>query len=205
MKIAIIDYEGGNLASVAWAVQHLGHQPLVTRDPRELLSSDRVILPGVGAAGAAMAALRKAGLVEVLRGDLPRSGIPCLGICIGIQLLFEHSEEDDVDTLGIFRGRVRRFASGPSAKVPQIGWNQVRFREPAHPLLRGLGPEEYFYFVNSYYPDPQDPALALGTTDYAGVRFASLIRGGSWTASQFHLEKSGRAGLALLDNFLTGA
>jgi|SaaInlStandDraft_1057018.scaffolds.fasta_scaffold57366_2 imidazole glycerol-phosphate synthase subunit HisH len=205
MKVGIIDYEGGNLASVARAVEHLGFQPTVTRDPSVLRSSDKVIFPGVGAAGAAMEALEKAGLLECVRRQLTEEEVPCLGICIGIQMLFEHSEEDDQNTLGILPGRVKRFDSGLGIKVPHIGWNRVSFSDqlPDH-LLEGIEKEDHFYFVNSYYVVPDDDDISMGKTTYGGHTFTSMVKARNWTATQFHLEKSGPAGLKLLKNFLEG-
>ncbi|MBF0196408.1 MAG: imidazole glycerol phosphate synthase subunit HisH [Planctomycetes bacterium] len=205
MKVGIVDYEGGNLASVQCAVNHLGYSAEITSDPEVLLNSDKVIFPGVGAAKATMSALSRAGLVKVLKEDLPAKGIPCLGICIGIQVLFEFSEEENTETLGIFKGRVKRFPEDDSLKVPHIGWNQVHFTEMDSPFLKGVKQDDHFYFVNSFYVEPEDSEMVLGYTQYGPVKFCSLIRQGTWTASQFHLEKSGRAGLKLLENFLNEA
>jgi len=205
MKVGIIDYEGGNLASVAKAVEHLGFEPTVTRDPAILRSSDKVIFPGVGAAGAAMKALEKAGLLDCVRRQLSEEGVPCLGICIGIQMLFEHSDEDDQDTLGILCGQVRRFEASLGVKVPHIGWNKVTFSGnlPGF-LLQGLEREDYFYFVNSFYVVPEEESISVGTTTYGGLTFTSMVRAKNWTATQFHLEKSGPSGLRPLKNFLEG-
>lgn len=200
--IGIVNYEGGNLASVACAVEHLGYHPVISSDPEQLTQADKIIFPGVGAAGATMDALKKASLIDVLKRDLKEKGTPCLGICIGIQVLFEHSEEDDVDTLGIVSGQVLRFPEGPGIKVPHIGWNTVHFSDTTDPLLKGVSQDDYFYFVNSYYVAPENATLSLGKTTYAGVEFTSLIKSENWYASQFHLEKSGRSGLKLLENFL---
>lgn len=203
MKIGIVDYEGGNLASVARAVDHLGFKAEITNDPKVLKSSDKVIFPGVGAAGATMDALKKADLIECLTKDLVEAEVPCLGICIGIQVLFEHSEEDDQKTLGLVGGRVRRFPENAGITVPHIGWNEVQFSDMNHPLLDGVKQGEHFYFVNSYHVEPSDESVTLGKTTYGPVTFTSLIQYKNWVASQFHLEKSGEAGLRLLKNFLT--
>lgn len=200
MNIAIVDYEGGNLASVACAIRELGYQPTITSKGKDLLNADRIIFPGVGAAGATMAALQKSGLISLFRDDLPASGIPCLGICIGIQILFEHSEEDDVDTLGLIPGQVHRFPA--TLKVPHIGWNKVSFTSPELAALSVSLPP-YFYFVNSYYVVPNDPSIVFGWTQYGPLKFASAIRSGQWTATQFHLEKSGATGLKLLAQLLS--
>lgn len=203
MKVGIIDYEGGNLASVARAVEHLGFQPTVTSDSSLLRSSDKVIFPGVGAAGAAMEALQKAGLLDCVRRQLTEEEVPCLGICIGIQMLFEHSEEDDQDTLGILPGQVKRFDPTLGIKVPHIGWNRVVFSENLPDfLLDGVQQEDHFYFVNSYYVIPENESVSMGRTTYGGMTFTSMVRDLNWTATQFHLEKSGPAGLRLLKNFL---
>jgi len=202
VNVGIVDYDGGNLTSVAKAVEHLGFRPLVTDRPEDLLDCDRVIFPGVGAAGATMEALRQAKLIDVLKFGLEKCGIPCLGICIGIQVLFDHSEENDVDTLGIFAGRVKHFPIAANIKVPHIGWNQVEFTNLDHPLMQGMKNNDYFYFVNSYYVIPKDERIIMGETIYGNLRFTSMVRGRNWTACQFHLEKSGRSGLKLLKNFL---
>ena len=202
MNVGIVDYEGGNLASVAKAVEHLGYRPLISDKTEVLLDCERVIFPGVGAAGATMEALHQANLVGLLQTGLEKASIPCLGICIGIQVLFEHSEEDDVDTLGIFKGQVKCFAVSKELKVPHIGWNQVEFADLQHPILKNMKSGDHFYFVNSFYVEPEDKNIVFGETVYGGLRFTSMIRGRNWTASQFHLEKSGTSGLKLLKNFL---
>ncbi len=201
--IAIVDYRAGNLTSVRLAFQALGLEAHVTSDPETILSAGRVVFPGVGAAGSAMASLAELGLTPALRTVAAR-GTPFLGICLGTQILLDFSEEDGgTPTLGLLPGRVPRFSpSDPWDKVPQIGWNQVRFVRP-HPLLAGIEDGSEFYFVHSFYPVPADPALALGTTDYAGVTFASMLGRGNVAATQFHPEKSGRLGLRLLANFAT--
>jgi glutamine amidotransferase len=182
-------------------VEHLGFEPTITSDPKVLLSSDKVIFPGVGAAGAAMDALKKANLIDCLRHDLKEASIPCLGICIGIQVLFDHSEEDDQDTLGLISGEVKRFPRDAGITVPHIGWNRVTFQNPDDPILKGIK-EGHFYFVNSYFVVPQDESVVLGTCEYGPVRFTAMVRKDNWVASQFHLEKSGPMGLKLMENFL---
>jgi imidazole glycerol-phosphate synthase subunit HisH len=205
MKVGIIDYEGGNLASVARAVEHLGFQPTITSDASVLRNSDKVIFPGVGAAGAAMGALENANLLDCVRRQLTEEEVPCLGICIGIQMLFDHSEEDDQDTLGILPGQVKRFDSNLGVKVPHIGWNEVSFSENLPEfLLSGVEDGAHFYFVNSYYVEPKEESVTVGRTTYGGMTFTSMVRARNWTATQFHLEKSGPAGLRLLKNFLEG-
>ncbi|HZP44255.1 MAG TPA: imidazole glycerol phosphate synthase subunit HisH [Candidatus Binataceae bacterium] len=200
--IAIVDYRAGNLASVARALEHLGHRSEITDKPERIRAADRVILPGVGAAGATMTNLRALGLEEVLREDVARAGTPFLGICIGIQVLMEYSEEDDMRCLAIIPGEVRRYPAavgGRALKVPQIGWNRVH-QTRAHPLFAGVPNDSHFYFVNSYYPVPRSADVTIATSEY-GLPFAAAIAGDNVIATQFHLEKSGAVGLRLLDNF----
>jgi glutamine amidotransferase len=200
--IAIVDYKAGNLTSVQRALEFLGHKSEITDRAERIAAADRVILPGVGAAGATMENLRALRLVEVLRNDVARAGKPFLGICIGIQVLLDRSEEDGADCLGIIAGRVARYPrsiDGRPLKVPQIGWNRVR-QTRSHPILAGVPDNTHFYFVNSYYPIPADPQVTFATSDY-GVAFTAAIALGNVFATQFHLEKSGAAGLKLLDNF----
>jgi glutamine amidotransferase len=200
--VTIVDYKGGNLASVARALEHLGHRWEITDKPERVRGAERVILPGVGAAGATMENLNRLGIAEVLRNDVAAGGKPFLGICIGIQVLLDYSEEDNTRCLGIIPGRVVRYPSsldGRLLKVPQIGWNRVR-QVGQHPLFSGVPDGTYFYFVNSYYPVPEDPVVTVGTCDY-GVSFTAALARGNVVATQFHLEKSGASGLRLLDNF----
>ena len=200
--IAIIDYKAGNLTSVQLAFNALGCETAISSDPQVILTATRVVFPGVGAAGSAMANLQSLGLIPVLKETAAR-GTPFLGICLGTQILFDSSEEDGATVcLGILPGRVPRFQPADRReKVPQIGWNQVKAVRP-HPLLNGIADESEFYFVHSYYPAPADPSLAVGTTAYAGVTFSSMVARGNVAATQFHPEKSGRIGLRLLQNFL---
>jgi len=200
--ITIVDYKAGNLTSVARALEHLGHRWEITDEPQRVARAERVILPGVGAAGATMEHLDNLGLSEVLRKDVAAAGKPFLGICIGIQILLDCSDEDDATCLGVIRGRVMRYPTsldGRPLKVPQIGWNRVRQTQP-HPLFAGVPDGAHFYFVNSYYPVPADPAVTIATCDY-GVPFTAALAYRNVVATQFHLEKSGAAGLRLLDNF----
>jgi glutamine amidotransferase len=200
--IAIVDYKAGNLTSVARALEYLGHRCEITDRAERIRAADRVILPGVGAAGATMENLNALGLAAVLREDVARAGKPFLGICIGIQVLLGRSEEDRAECLGIIPGRVARFPNsvdGRPLKVPQIGWNRVR-QTRSHPILAGVPDNTHFYFVNSYYPIPADAQVTIATSDY-GVAFTAAIARGNVFATQFHLEKSGVAGLKLLDNF----
>ena len=200
--IAIVDYKAGNLTSVARALDHLGHRCEITDQPARIRAADRVIIPGVGAAGATMENLRALELTSVLRDDVARTGKLFLGICIGIQVLLDRSEEDDAKCLGIIAGRVARYprsVDGRPLKVPQIGWNRVRQAQP-HPVFAGVPDNTHFYFVNSYYPVLDDASMTLATCDY-GVPFTAAAVRDNVLATQFHLEKSGAAGLKLLDNF----
>jgi glutamine amidotransferase len=201
--IAIVDYKAGNLTSVQLACRALGCEAVVTSDPQQILAAERVIFPGVGAAGAAMKHLTSMKLVQVLH-DVASRGTPFMGICLGTQILLEFSEEDGgTPTLGLLPGRVPRFQpTDRRDKVPQIGWNQVR-QVRKHPLLEGIDDDSEFYFVHSYYPAPATPELTIGTTDYAGITFTSMLGRANVVATQFHPEKSGRIGLKLLNNFLT--
>jgi glutamine amidotransferase len=202
--IAIIDYEAGNLASVERAVRSLGYECTVTQDHRLIRSAQRVIFPGVGAAGAAMAGLKRLGLDQVIR-QVRDQGTPLLGICLGTQIIFENSEEDqDTPCLGLLPGTVKRFPrdlseNGDLLKVPHMGWNQVGL-VARHPVLEGLKPEHEFYFVHSYYPCPSDRSLVMGWTNY-GLKFAAVVARDNLIAAQFHPEKSGRPGLNILENF----
>jgi imidazole glycerol-phosphate synthase subunit HisH len=200
--IAIVDYKAGNLTSVAHALDHLGHSWEITDRPDRIRAAGRVILPGVGAAGATMEHLRALGLSNVLRKDVARAGKPFLGICIGVQVLMERSDEDDAQCLGLVPGEVVRFPAivdGRPFKVPQIGWNRVH-QVKHHPIFDGVPDASYFYFVNSYYPIPAEDSDIIASANY-GVKFTAAIARGNIVATQFHLEKSGSAGLKMLDNF----
>ncbi|MCC7490765.1 MAG: imidazole glycerol phosphate synthase subunit HisH [Fimbriimonadaceae bacterium] len=201
--VAIIDYEAGNLTSVALAVRHLGFVGEVTQDPAVIASAERVIFPGQGAAGSAMANLRRLGLDQPLRAAIA-DGRPVLGICIAHQLIFDHTAEDGgVACLGLLPGPVIRFDfAGRRVKIPQMGWNAVEL-QTAHPVFEGFESGWECYFVHSYYPVPADPALTLASTEYEGLSFASIVGRDNLISTQFHPEKSGRAGLTLLRNFLT--
>lgn len=197
--IAIIDYGAGNLTSVARALAYLGYDGRITAAPEMILGADQVIFPGVGAARATMDNLNAGGLSAVLR-QVYESGKPMLGICIGIQILFNHSEEEDTPCLGILPGVVKKFEATPTLKVPQIGWNEV-YQTQSHPIFQGVPNPAHFYFVNSYYPIPREISCVIGKTTY-GVEFCSAVAYENLVATQFHLEKSGRIGLKMLDNFL---
>ena len=195
--IGVVDYRAGNAPSVGYALERLGLPHRLVAAPADLAGVDRIVLPGVGAAAATLASLRESGLVDPLAERVLGGGVPFLGICIGLQVLLDHSEEGDVDCLGWVPGRVRRFPD--SLRVPQIGWNAVRATRP-HPVTEGLGPDAYCYFVNSYFAEPADPTDTLGVTEY-GTGFASVIGRANVVATQFHAEKSGAVGLALLERF----
>lgn len=197
--IAIIDYGMGNLRSVQKALEAVGHPAEVTCDPDRVRRADKVILPGVGAFGDAIAELRRTGLGDAFC-DAVRLGKPCLGVCLGLQLLFEVSEEDGPHQgLGLLPGRVVRFRSVEGLKVPHMGWNTLRVRRPA-PILEGVGPEPSVYFVHSYYADPADPADVAAVADYPEP-FAALVWRDNLMACQFHPEKSQRVGLAMYARF----
>jgi imidazole glycerol-phosphate synthase subunit HisH len=193
-RSALVDYGAGNLRSVQNALAHLGVAHEVTADPEAVRRADTVVFPGVGEASSAMAVLRRTGLGEAIR-EAWRAGRRLIGICIGCQVVFERSEEGGVSCLGLLPGVVRRFAPRPGLKVPHMGWNTVRFSD--HPALRGVPAGASFYFVHSYYPVPADARVIAGTTEH-GLEFASCIASANLIAFQFHLEKSGPAGLALL-------
>jgi len=198
MKVVVVDYGAGNLHSVSRAVVNAGTRPLVTSNPSYLDDAEAVIVPGVGAAADTMSNLRASGFVEPIR-DYIASGRPFLGVCMGQQALFEVSEEGgEHECLGILPGRVVRFSNG--LKVPHMGWNQVRIVKQ-HPIFEGVDDGSYFYFVHSYYPQPADPDVVIGETEY-GVTFASVIARDNIVATQFHPEKSGEAGLRMYANFL---
>lgn len=201
--IAIVDYGAGNLTSVACAIRHLGREPVITRKPEEVLRAERVVFPGVGAAGASMENLAKLELDDALR-EFHESGRPLLGICIGCQVVFDWSDEDGgTQCLGLLEGTVKRFAFPPGSgwKVPHMGWNEVEFRGE-HPVFAGLQHGSQFYFVHSYYPVPKEEGIVAGTTEHGGVRFAAAVARRNLAAVQFHTEKSGPAGLRVLENFL---
>ena len=198
--VAIVDYGAGNIKSVENAVRYLGHEAVLTRDPAVILSADHVILPGVGAFGDAMTRLCRYGLDEVLR-ETAKRGIPLLGICLGLQLLFESSEESPgAQGLGILKGHILRIPDGEGRKVPQIGWNDLTYPNPGK-LFAGLPEGTYVYFVHSYYLRAEDPAIVTARTRY-GVDIDASVESGNVFACQFHPEKSEAAGMKILQNFL---
>jgi len=195
--IGVVDYRAGNAPSVMYALERIGVPARLVSDTSALASVDHVILPGVGAARATMASLGESGLVERLQDRVRGDRVPFLGICIGLQVLFDRSEEAGTECLGWVPGTVRRFP--PVDRVPQIGWNGVRFTR-AHPVIDGVPDPAYCYFVNSYYAAPADEAAVLGVTAYS-VEFCSVVAQENMVATQFHAEKSGEIGLRLLANF----
>lgn len=210
MKTAIVDYGMGNLHSVLKSVQAAqalsgkAGEVYLTDRPEDIFAADKIIFPGQGAMPDCMAALRQSGLGEAVEDGLKNK--PFFGICVGAQLLFEHSEEGDTAGLGWFKGRVKRFAAnqtdahGGRLKVPHMGWNTVRQTRP-HPLFKDIGQETRFYFVHSYYFAPEDPETVLATSEYPH-EFACIVGKDNVFATQFHTEKSHDAGLLLLRNFL---
>ena len=202
--IAIIDYQAGNLTSVQRALAFLGRESVITHDPARVLAAERVIFPGVGAAGKAMFDLGRLGMDRALLASYD-AGKPILGICLGTQIILERSEENHTACIGLIKGEVRRFpenltdGDGRTLKVPHMGWNGIKFKQD-HVLFQGIAPESEFYFVHAYYPSPRDPATILGETHY-GFSFASVLFSGNLAAVQFHPEKSGRPGLKILSNF----
>lgn len=200
--ITLVDYKAGNLTSVRRALTHLGIPCQISADPDVVRRAEKIIFPGVGAAGAAMSILRERGLDSALKESFA-AGIPILGICIGCQIILEHSEEDDAACLGLLAGKTIRF-SAPNLftyplKIPHMGWNAVTVTRP-HPLLAHLRPGDEFYFVHSFYPQPADSSQIYATSDYGG-EFPVAIGKDNLFAVQFHTEKSGPVGLKLLENF----
>jgi glutamine amidotransferase len=196
--IAIIDYGAGNLRSVVNAISKLGYQPEVTNSPADLLDAQAVILPGVGAAADTMKNLKRLGLANPIQRFVAQ-GRPFLGICIGLQVLFSGTEEGgDHECLGIIPGRVKKLPEG--LKIPHMGWNQVK-QKVSHPIFEGIPDEANFYFVHSYYVEPDDKSLVAGETEY-GIPFCSVIAKDNLVATQFHPEKSGEVGLKVYANFL---
>ncbi|PKB78780.1 MAG: imidazole glycerol phosphate synthase subunit HisH [SAR202 cluster bacterium Io17-Chloro-G9] len=198
INLVVIDYQSGNLRSVAKALESVGVTPLVTSDPSQLSTADAVVLPGVGSGPAAMEALSQRDLVDPLRNYLA-SGRPFLGVCLGLQLLLDHTEEGDAPCIGAISGEVKRLPT-IGLKVPHMGWNSVHFTLE-HPVFQGIPEGSHFYFVHSYYAAPADETWVAGTTDY-GVSFCSAYARDNLVATQFHPEKSGRLGLQVYENFV---
>ena len=200
MSVAIIDYDAGNIKSVEKALEYLGQKVKITRDQKEILSADRVILPGVGAFGDAMGKIRSYGLESVIQ-DAVRQGTPFLGICLGLQLLFEDSDETPgVKGLGLLPGGIRRIPDGEGLKIPHMGWNSLDIREGAT-LFKGIEGHPYVYFVHSYYLSAKHEEDVAAATFYSTKIHASVGHENIF-ACQFHPEKSGEVGLKILDNFI---
>ncbi len=208
--VAVVDYGMGNLRSVSQAVMHVaagsGFEVIVTQRPHEVLAAERVVLPGQGAMRDCMRELHASGLKEAVLDAAAHK--PLMGVCVGMQMLLDHSDEQDTPGLGLIAGTVRRFQlegrlqpDGSRFKVPQMGWNRVRQRT-AHPMWLGVPDDSYFYFVHSYYACPSDPHHSAGETDY-GERFTCVVARDNIFATQFHPEKSADQGLSLYRNFLT--
>lgn len=197
LKIVVIDYQSGNLRSVTKALEAVGVRPVVTEEPSLLDTADAVILPGVGSGPAAMHALESRYLVAPIK-EFVKAGRPFLGVCLGLQLLLDRTEEGDAPCLRIVPGLVKRLPTG--LKVPHMGWNSVEFGAD-HPVFRGIPPASHFYFVHSYYAAPDDEHAVAGITTY-GLPFCSAFARDNLVATQFHPEKSGSVGLQIYRNFL---
>ena len=197
--IAIIDYDAGNIKSVEKAMHLLGQEVVVTRDRESILKADKVILPGVGAFGDAMSKIRQYNLEEVIH-EVVEKGTPFLGICLGLQLLFERSEESPgVEGLGILKGEILKIPETEGLKIPHMGWNSLTFQNQGR-LFKGLEEHPYVYFVHSYYLKAEEESIVKATTQY-GVTIHASVEKGNVFACQFHPEKSSRAGLQMLKNF----
>lgn len=197
--IAIIDYDAGNIKSVEKALQYLGEEAVITRDAGEILMADKVILPGVGAFGDAMKKLNRYGLVPVIH-EVVEKGIPILGICLGLQLMFESSEEaPGVEGLGLLKGKIVRIPEGDGLKVPHMGWNSLSFPKEGR-LFAGIPENSYVYFVHSYYLQAEED-IVTATAEY-GVTIHASVEKGNVFACQFHPEKSSHTGLTILKNFV---
>jgi imidazole glycerol-phosphate synthase subunit HisH len=199
--IGIVDYDIGNLRSVQKAFQHEGGEAVFVRTPREIAKADGLVLPGVGAFGDCVRSLADSGMWDAVL-NWAKSGKPFFGICVGYQMLFDSSEEaPGRKGLGLFEGEVKKFTDRPGQKIPQIGWNTVEVLQPDAPLLAGIASGDFVYYVHSYYVQPRDRSLIALETNY-GDTFAAAIARGNLIATQFHPEKSQRAGLQLLRNFV---
>lgn len=200
--IAVIDYDAGNMASVVKALEYIGEKPVVTRDPKVILSADKCILPGVGAYADAMEKLKAYGLIEVIK-EFVASGKPFFGICLGLQLLFDESEEggEHVKGLSILPGKIKLIPEGEGLKIPHMGWNSLDIKEGTR-LFKGIKNGSYVYFVHSYYLEAERESDVAATTDY-GVHIHAAVESSNIFACQFHPEKSGDVGLAILKNFVS--
>ena len=203
-SIAIIDYKAGNLRSVQKALEECGATARITADAEDISTADGVVFPGQGACDASMLSIRERGLFEIIRHSID-SGKPFLGVCLGLQLLLESSEEGEEPCLAILKGRTKRLPPEKTdqvgLKIPHMGWNNVSL-SIQHPVFEGIPNDSYFYFVHSYYADPEDKDIVAGVTNY-GIDFCSAVAWDNVAAVQFHPEKSGAVGLQLYHNFLT--
>lgn len=197
--IGIIDYDAGNMKSVEKALNYLGEETMISREPEILAKADKVVLPGVGNFGDAMENLERYGLIPVIR-EIVKKGTPFLGICLGLQLLFDRSEESPgVKGLGILKGEILRIPPSPGLKIPHMGWNSLHFQNEGR-LFRGIPQETCAYFVHSYYLKAEDPQIVKAVAEYSVCIHASVEQDNVF-ACQFHPEKSGRYGLMMLENF----
>lgn len=199
--IAVVDYDMGNLHSVCKGLEKAGATPKITNSTAEIEQADAVVLPGVGSFDPAVQQLRSKGLVEPIR-EAVASGKPFLGICLGLQILFECSEEGSEPGLGIVAGKVRRFRSEPGLTIPHMGWNQLELTQPHSPLWQNLPSAPWVYFVHSYYVDPLDPDVRAATVTHGTQTVTAAIARGNLMAVQFHPEKSSTTGLQILSNFV---
>ena len=196
--ITIIDYGAGNLRSVEKAFLYLGYEVEVTQSAEKITAAEKLVLPGVGSFKDAMESLENLGLVEPIKNAIA-SGIPFMGICLGMQMMYEYSEEGNANGIGILKGKIRRFPEDMGLKIPQIGWNSLEVLRPSV-LLKGLGDEPFVYFVHSYYVDSKEPETVAATTHY-GIHPHVLVEKENLFLTQFHPEKSGETGLLMLKNF----
>lgn len=200
IMVAIIDYDAGNIKSVEKAIQLLGEEAIITRNPDEILSASHVILPGVGAFGDAMEKLHKYGLISVIH-EVVKRDIPFLGICLGLQLMFDRSEETPgVEGLSILKGEIKRIPDKEDLKIPHIGWNSLKYPNVGR-LYKDIPEDSYVYFVHSYYLDAEEKDIVVATTEY-GTNIHASVEKGNVFACQFHPEKSSSVGLKILENFL---
>ena len=201
--ISILDYGAGNLTSVELAFRHIGADVRVAQSADEALGADRIVFPGVGSAKSGLDGVKARNFDKLLKQVLAE-GRPVLAICLGMQLIFSRSDEDNgVDALGLIPGKVKLFKfDEPGVKIPHMGWNSVE-QAKSHPMWQNIADSEAFYFVHSYYVDCEEKSAIAGSTEYSGFRFTSAAAAGSLFATQFHPERSGKAGIAMLKNFLT--
>lgn len=200
IRIALLDYGMGNLHSAAKALEHVGARVDVTHDPKIVAQADKIVFPGVGAMRDCIQGMQEAGIDEVVRQAIFNT--PILAICVGMQALMQHSEENGgADALGIFAGQVKRFPEQADLKVPHMGWNTVQQSDPSHPMWKDIAQDTRFYFVHSYYVKPQDDSLIAASCNY-GETFCAALHRENIFATQFHPEKSHTAGLQLLKNFV---